>query len=123
LFAWRSTLHNWKPTAEKIHILLGFFMLMDIIQKLSLQSHMSTKRMNATPDFGDILTRERLELLCKFLCFSDNESHNTYKGSPLLFKIFPSFCNSIINFMYWIHWFSTGKTQEKELNSYLTGFS
>jgi hypothetical protein len=44
--------------------------------------------MIATPGFRDI-TRERLELLCKFLHFSDNESQNTYQGPPKLFKIFP----------------------------------
>jgi hypothetical protein len=89
LFPRRSIVHAWKPTtAEEIYILLGLFMLMGIIQKPSLRSYSSTKRMIATPGFGDIITRERLDLPCKFLHFSDNESQNTYQGPPKLFKIF-----------------------------------
>jgi hypothetical protein len=90
LFARRSTVHAWKPaTFEEIYILLGLFMLMCIIQKPSLQSYFSTKRAIATLCFGDIITRERLELLCKFLHFSDSESQDSYQGPPKLFRIFP----------------------------------
>jgi hypothetical protein len=90
LLAQRSIVHAWKPTTvEEIYIFLGLFMRMSIIQKPSLQSYLSTKRVIATPGFGDIITRERLELLCKFLHFSDNESQNTYQEPSTLIKNFP----------------------------------
>jgi hypothetical protein len=76
-------------------------MLMGIIQKPSLQPYFSTKRVIATPGFGDIITRVRLEL-SKFLYFSEKESQNTYQGPPKLFRIFPviSHLNSKFQTLY-----------------------
>jgi hypothetical protein len=64
-------------------------MLMGIIQKPILRSYFTTKRVNCTPGFGDIITRDRLELICKFLLFANNETINSFQGIKKLFKIFP----------------------------------
>jgi hypothetical protein len=55
-------------------------MLMGIIQKPTLRSYFTTKRVISTPGFGDIMTRERLEIICKCLHFSDNESISNFQG-------------------------------------------
>jgi hypothetical protein len=39
---------------------------------------------------GDIVTREKLELLCRFLHFWDNKSQDFYGEQEKLFKIFPT---------------------------------
>ena len=40
-----------------------------------------------------MISRERFELICKFLHFIDNESLPTYQGPPKLFKIYPVICH------------------------------
>jgi len=52
----------------------------------------------STPGFVDVISRERFELICKFLHFIDIESLPTYQGPPILFKIYPVICNLNINF-------------------------
>jgi hypothetical protein len=64
-------------------------MLIGIIQKPTLRSYFTIKRVISTPGFRDIMTRERLEIICKFLHFSDNESVSNFQGPEKLFKIFP----------------------------------
>ncbi|PNF18924.1 hypothetical protein B7P43_G18030, partial [Cryptotermes secundus] len=86
----RSPARAWKPVTEgEIYVLLGLFMLMGIIQKPTLRSYFSTRRIMSTPGFRDIISRNRLELICKFLHFVDNETMSTYQGPQKLFKIFP----------------------------------
>jgi hypothetical protein len=86
----RSTARAWKPVTEgDIYIVLGLFMLMGIVQKPTLRSYFSTKRVISTPGFKDVITRERLEIICKFLHFSDNETVSNFEGPVKLFKIFP----------------------------------
>jgi hypothetical protein len=64
----RSAARAWKPVTEGvIYVVLGLFMLVGIIQKPTLKSYFTTKRVISTPGFGDIITRDRLELICKFL--------------------------------------------------------
>jgi hypothetical protein len=57
-------------------------MFMNIIQKPT------TKKVITTPEFGDMLVRDRLELICKFLHFADNETINSFEGPKKLFKFF-----------------------------------
>jgi hypothetical protein len=86
----RSTARAWKPMTEgEIYVVLGLFLLMGIIQKPTLRSYFTTKRVISTPGFGDIITRDRLELICKFLHFANNETINSFRGQKKLFKIFP----------------------------------
>jgi hypothetical protein len=53
-------------TEGEIYVVLGIFMLMGIIQKPPLRSYFTTERVISTPGFGDIITRDRLELICNF---------------------------------------------------------
>ncbi|PNF13973.1 hypothetical protein B7P43_G08681 [Cryptotermes secundus] len=64
-------------------------MLMGIIQKPTLRSYFSTRRIMSTPGFRDIISRNRLELICKFLHFVDNETMSTHQGPQKLLKILP----------------------------------
>jgi hypothetical protein len=74
LFSLGLTVHAWKQaTVEEIYVLVRLFMLMGIVQKPSLQSYFSTKRVISVLGFGHIITRERLELVCRFPYFSDKK--------------------------------------------------
>jgi hypothetical protein len=47
----------WKIVAEgEIYVLLDLFMIMGIIEKPTLRSYFTTKRVISTPGLGDILT-------------------------------------------------------------------
>jgi hypothetical protein len=71
----RSATRAWKHVTEgEIYVVLGLFMLMGIMQKPTLRSYFTTKRVISAAGFGDIITRDRLELVCKFLHFADNET-------------------------------------------------
>jgi hypothetical protein len=89
-------------TEEEIYIVLGLFMLMGIIQKPTLRSYFTTKRLISTPGFRDVMTRETLEIICKFLHFTDNESISNSEGPQKLFKIFPviSYLNNKFQNLY-----------------------
>jgi hypothetical protein len=77
-------------------------MLMGIVQKPTLRSYFTTKRLISTPECRDIMTRERLEIICKFLDFADNESIRNFEGPQKLFKIFPviSYLNNKFQELY-----------------------
>jgi hypothetical protein len=80
----------WKSVIEgEIYVLVGLFMLMSITQKPTLRSYFTTKGVISTPGFGDIVTRDRLELICKFLHFVNNETISSFQGPKKLLKIFP----------------------------------
>jgi hypothetical protein len=51
----RSAARVWKPVTEGEIFVLGSFMLMGIIQKPTLRSYFTTKRIISTPGFGDII--------------------------------------------------------------------
>jgi hypothetical protein len=79
-----------KPvTEEELYIVLDLFMPMGIIQKPTLRTYFITRRVISTPGFGGVITRDRFELICKFLHFTDDESFNYFQGPNKLFKIFP----------------------------------
>jgi hypothetical protein len=52
-------------------------------------SYFTTRRIISTLGFGDVTTRDRLQLSCKFLHFADNESFNNFQGPKKFYKIFP----------------------------------
>jgi hypothetical protein len=86
----RSPARAYKLVTEgEIYIVLGLFMLMGIIQKPTLRSYFTTKRGISTLGFREIITRERLELICTFLHFADNETITNFEGPKKLFNIFP----------------------------------
>jgi hypothetical protein len=71
-------------TKEEIYVILGLFMLIGIIQKPALRSHFTTERVIFTPGFGDIITRDRLELLSIFFQSANNETINNFQGPKKL---------------------------------------
>ena len=71
---------------------------MGIVQKPTARLYFSKRKVISTPGFADIISRERFELICKFLHFIDNESLLTYQGPPILFKICPVICHLNIKF-------------------------
>ena len=74
---------------KEIYTALGLFLLMSIVQKPSARSYFSKRRVISTSEFAAVISRDRFELICKFLHFIDNESLPTYQGPPILFKIYP----------------------------------
>ena len=98
LFPFRSLVRLWTPVTEsEIYTVLGLFLLLGIVQKPTARSYFSKRRL-ITPGFADVISRERFELICKFLHFVDNESLLTYRGPPKLFKIYPVICHLNIKF-------------------------
>jgi len=71
---------------------------MRIVPKPTVKSHSSKRRVISNRGFADVISRERFELICKFLHFIDNESLPTYQGPPILFKIYPVICHLNIKF-------------------------
>ena len=67
-------------TEGEFYTALGLFLLMVIVQKPTARSYFSRRRVISTPGFADVISRERFELICKFLHFIDNESLPTYQG-------------------------------------------
>jgi len=59
---------SWKPVTEsEIYIVLNLFLLMGIVQKPTVRSYFSKSRVISTPEFADVIIRERFQLICKFL--------------------------------------------------------
>ena len=71
---------------------------MGIVQKPTARSYFSKRRVISTPGFADVISRERFELICKFLHFIENDSLPTYQGPPILFKICRVICHLNIKF-------------------------
>ena len=85
-------------TESEIYTVLGLFLLIGIVKKPTASSYFSKRRVISTPGFADVISRERFELICKFLHFIDNENLPTYQGPPILFKIYPVICHLNIKF-------------------------
>jgi len=64
-------------------------MLMGIIQKPTLLSHVSKKYIFSTPIFGSIISTDQFESICNFMHFNNNDHTETYQGPSNLFKIYP----------------------------------
>jgi hypothetical protein len=70
LLTFWSPVHSWVPVIEiEIYVVLGLFLLMGIVQKPTMRSYFSKKSVLPTPGFADVISRERFELICKFLAF------------------------------------------------------
>jgi hypothetical protein len=76
-------------TKGEVYVVLGLSTLMGNIQKPTLRSYFTTKKVISTPGFRDITTRDRLELITKFLLFADKKTISTFEGPGKLFKIYP----------------------------------
>ena len=81
LFSFRSPVRKWTPvTSSEIYIVLGQFILMSIVQKPTIRSYFSKRKVISTPGFSDVISRDRFEIISRFLHFIDNESLATYDG-------------------------------------------
>ncbi|PNF14286.1 hypothetical protein B7P43_G07092, partial [Cryptotermes secundus] len=90
VFPFRSPARQWVPvTLNEMYVVLALFLLMGIVNKPTLNSYFSTKRLLYTPAFPDVISRDRFQLICKFLHFNDNTKKDNYLGPTRLFKIFP----------------------------------
>jgi hypothetical protein len=77
------------------YIVLGLFMPVHFNQKPYSEIISSTKRIISAPGFGDFVTRDRLELICKFLRFANSETIKHFQGPDKHFRILP--INSHLN--------------------------
>jgi hypothetical protein len=85
-----SRMRDWKPvTTDEMYVVIALFMRMGIVQKPTLRSYFSKNYILVTPVFGSVISVDRLELICNFMHFSNNESIRTYQGPSKLFKIYP----------------------------------
>ena len=69
----RSRVNEWRPTdPHEMKQFLGLLFLTGIIRKPAFYLYWSTDPLYSTPLFGAIMTRNRFQLLLKFLHFNDN---------------------------------------------------
>lgn len=88
----RSCANSWHPTGpHKMKQFLGLLFLTGIIRKPAINLYWSTDPLYSTPLFGAIMSRNRFQLLLKFLHFNDNaEMPGADDPSPdKLFKVRP----------------------------------
>jgi hypothetical protein len=64
---------------REIYVVPGLFMLMGIIQKPTLRSYFTAKRAISTPGVRDIITRDRLELICSFFILLTMKQSTVFK--------------------------------------------
>ena len=68
LFSFRSLVRSWTPVTEsEIYPFSGLFLLMGIVQKPTVRSYFSKIRVISKPGFADVSTRQRSDLIGKFL--------------------------------------------------------
>jgi hypothetical protein len=85
----RSAARAWKPVKGRNLCWTGPLYAYGQYSETCLEIIFHHKRVISTPGFGDIITRHRLELICKFLHFANKETINSFRGPKKLFKNFP----------------------------------
>jgi hypothetical protein len=86
----RSVVRHWTTvTVDKMYVVTGLFLLIGTINKPTIRSCSTTRRILSTPGFGNMMSRDRFKAISKFLHFADNISSENYDGSCRLFNIFP----------------------------------
>ena len=88
----RSRANSWHPTdPHEMKQFLGLLFLTGIIRKPAINLYWSTDPLYSTPLFGAIMSRNRFQLLLKFLHFNDNaQMPGADDPSPdKLFKVRP----------------------------------
>jgi hypothetical protein len=84
-------MQDWKPvTKEKLYVVRALFMLMGIIQKPTLQSYFSKNSNLVPPNFGCVISMDRLESICNYMHLNNNENTKTHWGPSKLFIIYPA---------------------------------
>jgi hypothetical protein len=89
---------NWTDmTMEDLKMVFGLLMLTGIIKKPEFHMFWSRDEMLATPFFNATMSRNKIQLLTKFLHFNDNEAmpadnvDKLYKIRPVLDALIPKF--------------------------------
>jgi hypothetical protein len=75
-------------TEEKVHLVLELLLPIGIIQKPTLISYFSTKRIINVLGFKNIVALEILGLIHKFLHLPDYDNENSCQGPRKFFKIY-----------------------------------
>uniref|UniRef100_A0A667ZA88 PiggyBac transposable element-derived protein domain-containing protein n=1 Tax=Myripristis murdjan TaxID=586833 RepID=A0A667ZA88_9TELE len=84
-----SRIHAWKPvTVSEMKNFLGLFFLTGIIRKHDIEMYWSTEEMLATPYFNKVMSRNRFEIIWRFLHFSDNKARPA-NDTDRLYKVLP----------------------------------
>lgn len=84
-----ARIHAWKPvTVPEMKTFLGLFFLTGIIRKPDLEMYWSTDEILATPFFSKCMSRNRFEIIWRFLHFSDNKSRSV-NSDDKLYKVRP----------------------------------
>ena len=97
----RSCANDWSPTDRtEMKKFLGLFFLMGIIHKPGINMYWSKDPLFCTPLFSAIMSRNRFQLLLKFLHFNDNSNmpaptdpspDKLFKLRPLMDHLFEKF--------------------------------
>uniref|UniRef100_A0A0K0E1W0 PiggyBac transposable element-derived protein 4 n=1 Tax=Strongyloides stercoralis TaxID=6248 RepID=A0A0K0E1W0_STRER len=89
----KSRTKFWHPTNTKeIYIFLGILILQGITIKPDISLYWSKNKLIETPIFGKLMSRNRFQLIMKFLHFSDNSTFDENSHpNPKLRKIWPVF--------------------------------
>lgn len=91
-----SPARKWVPTnTGEVKIFWALCLLMGVLGKPVISLYWSTRDIIATPFFGKVMTRDRFQLLLRFLHFNDNSETNKadklYKIRPIYDSITRSF--------------------------------
>jgi hypothetical protein len=78
-----------RVTVDELYMVTVLFMLMAVIQKPTLQLYFSITWLFETPFFPETVSLGRLELIYKFLHFTDNNKKWQFYGDYIVFKICP----------------------------------
>lgn len=95
----QSRLKKWRPTCkEELKVFFGLTMLTALVEKKgSLDSYWSTDTMISTKFFNNCMSRNRFQLLCKFLHFTDN-TQRPQDCEDALYKVRPVYDHFVKKF-------------------------
>lgn len=96
----KSRTKLWRPTTlEEIYVFLGILILQGILVKPHVALYWSKNKLIETPIFGKFMSRNRFQLIMKFLHFSDNSTFDKNSHpNPKLRKIWPVFSDMMKKF-------------------------
>lgn len=85
----KSTARAWKRVTDREVCCTGLQYAYGHYSEIYPEIIFYHKRVIFTPAFGDIITRDRLKLICKFLHFTNSETIDNFQGPKKFFKMFP----------------------------------
>jgi uncharacterized membrane protein len=75
IFTFRPLVKRWTAATENlIYVVLGLYLLTGVIQQPTLRAYIPRKKILSTSEFGDVVSSDRLELMTKFLHFTENKN-------------------------------------------------